>query len=72
MKTLAEYLKDQKNGDFADEIGISAQYLSQILNRERTPSLKVAAKIQAATKGEVLAVSFDQQTVLDYQMKAAG
>ena len=58
MRTLSEYLADKRKGDFAKSVKISAQYLSQILSGDRVPSLTVAARIERATNGQVLATSF--------------
>lgn len=45
-KILAMIAKNGKNlNSFADEIGISSGYLSQILNGKKNPSPKIAHKI---------------------------
>ena len=53
MHTLKAFLEDKARGEFAKEIGISAPYLSQLANGTRTPSLRVAKKIEDATAGSV-------------------
>lgn len=53
METLKEYLAGTRHGDFAQKIGISSAYLSQILSGERRPGLNVACLIEDATGGAV-------------------
>jgi transcriptional regulator with XRE-family HTH domain len=38
---------------FAADVGITASYLSEILSDKKTPSLKLAFALSAATKGVV-------------------
>jgi transcriptional regulator with XRE-family HTH domain len=47
--TLAEYLASSGvgQGNFARRVGISSSYVSLIANRQRTPSLALAARIAA-------------------------
>lgn len=44
--------------DWADRIGVSKSYLSDLLNGKAVPSLAVAAKIERLTDGEVSASSW--------------
>jgi transcriptional regulator with XRE-family HTH domain len=57
---LKEYLtkKNISQEDFARSIGLSQPYISQLVNSERLPSLKVASKIETLTKGSVLATDW--------------
>lgn len=52
---LREYLfrKRITITDFSKKIGVSRHYLNRIVNKWRTPSPKLAKKIEEATKGEV-------------------
>lgn len=52
---LAAWLEARSLGRsvFADQIGISESFLSQVLSRKRRPSLEVAVKIERATDGQV-------------------
>lgn len=43
---------------WAARIGVSASYLSSLLNGHRVPSLQVAARIEALTDGQVPAASW--------------
>lgn len=43
---------------WADRLGISRSYLSDILNGNKIPSLELAAKIERATGGAVMASSW--------------
>lgn len=60
MEQLTAHIKDAglKRNEFAKVIGISAPYLSQILNGEKRPSLDLAFRIEAATGGNVPASSW--------------
>lgn len=55
MEKLREYLSkaQKKQNKFAEEIGVSAPYLSQILTGQRRPSLGVVARISVATGNEI-------------------
>ncbi|MGY6705899.1 helix-turn-helix domain-containing protein [Roseinatronobacter sp.] len=55
MLTLAQYLKEQKmtQRGFAGEIGISPSYMNEIVQRVKSPSIQVAARIEALTGGAV-------------------
>lgn len=57
---FADYIS--KSGEtrsaWADKIGVTRSYLSDILNGKKTPSLKVAVTIERMTGGEVKAVSW--------------
>lgn len=43
---------------WADRLGISRSYLSDLLNGNKTPSLELAVQIERATGGAVLATSW--------------
>ena len=64
MQSLRTYLKSNgvKHRDFAEAIGISEGYLSQLINNQRTPSLDIALRIQAATENHVLLSSLIQRS----------
>jgi len=53
MEKLNEYLDGRKKSQFAELIGISAPYLSQLCSGVRTPGIRVAIKIDEATDGAV-------------------
>ncbi len=52
---LDEYLFRKKisQTDFANELGISRNHLGEILRGRRSPSVKLAKKIEELTKGKV-------------------
>lgn len=52
---LDEYLFRKKisQTDFASELEISRNHLGEILRGRRSPSVKLAKKIEQSTKGEV-------------------
>jgi DNA-binding XRE family transcriptional regulator len=60
MTHLRTYLEETgtRQSDFADLIGVTQATVSKIAEGGLTPSLKVAAAIEAATKGKVKAISF--------------
>lgn len=53
--TLEKFLKqtNQTQRDFARSVGVSASYMNEIVKRGKSPSLSVAAKIEAKTNGQV-------------------
>ncbi len=53
--TLSEYLKTNgiRQTRFAEKMGMSNSYLSQIVSGDRKPSLTLALRIQAETGGAV-------------------
>jgi DNA-binding transcriptional regulator YdaS (Cro superfamily) len=55
LTRLANYLKDNriKQKDFAETIGVSEGYLSQICKGTHSPSLSVAVRVEDATSGAV-------------------
>ncbi|MBL4761703.1 MAG: helix-turn-helix transcriptional regulator [Gammaproteobacteria bacterium] len=53
MRELNTYLAGMLKQEFANDIGISGPYLSQLLKGVRTPSLRLAQKIAAHTEGAV-------------------
>ncbi|WP_190305653.1 helix-turn-helix domain-containing protein [Roseicitreum antarcticum] len=55
MMTLAEYLKAKEltQREFARAVEVSASYMNEIVQGAKTPSMSVAAKIEALTDGEV-------------------
>ena len=57
MTHLKTYLRNAKirQGKFAEQLGISKSYMSEIASGKRAPSLKVASDIEAATRGKVKA-----------------
>lgn len=59
MTHLRTYLEatGTRQADFADMIGVTQATVSKIADGKLTPSLKVAAAIEAATEGEVRAAS---------------
>lgn len=61
MDSLKEFLADTRHRDFAEKVGISPAYLSQILSGARTPSLDVACLIEDATGGVVPVRSWQSQ-----------
>jgi len=64
---LAEIIKQsgKPRKDWAAALGISAPYLSDILNGNRLPSLALAARIERQTDGAVLAVSWVYEPAAD-------
>ncbi len=57
---LAEFISKsgKTRSAFAEEIGISRSYLSEILSGNRRPSLELAVAIERKTSGAVLASSW--------------
>jgi 3,4-dihydroxy 2-butanone 4-phosphate synthase/GTP cyclohydrolase II len=57
---LAEYLdlKGIKRGEFAEAIGVSGGWITQLCDGSGWPSREVAEKIAAATEGDVTANDF--------------
>ena len=55
MMTLEQYLKEasQTQREFARAIGVSASYMNEIVKGGKSPSLSIAARIEAQTKGQV-------------------
>ena len=55
MDDFQKYLSDtgQTIGGFAARVGISRPYMSEIMRGLKTPSLRVAADISAATGGVI-------------------
>jgi transcriptional regulator with XRE-family HTH domain len=53
MEKLARYLEGRKQGDFADAVGISPAFLSQILKGKRRPGYVTMLRIEAVTDGAV-------------------
>ncbi len=55
MMTLDIFLKQsqQTQREFARAIGVSASYMNEIVRGAKSPSLSIAAKIEAHTNGEV-------------------
>ena len=50
---LNEWLASQRRTDFAEHLGISLPYLSQLAHGHRVPSLPLAIRIERATGGAV-------------------
>ncbi|WP_366865265.1 helix-turn-helix transcriptional regulator [uncultured Tateyamaria sp.] len=53
MSLLSDFLKTQVRSQFAERVGISGAYLSQLSSGLRTPSLEVASAIERETGGAV-------------------
>lgn len=55
MATLSEYLKenDITQSAFAQRVGVSRSYMSEIVSGIRTPRLQLALQIQTASGGQV-------------------
>lgn len=47
--------EDKRVKTLAEEIGMSREYLSEIINKKRFPGKKIAQKIEIATNGKVKA-----------------
>lgn len=60
MTDLRKHLSSQNitQAAFADMLGISRGYLSEILSGEKTPGLELAVRIETATEGQVTARSW--------------
>ena len=56
IMNLKEYIEENRMSqeDFARAVGLSQPYISQLVSRDRIPSLKVAIKIETFTHGKVL------------------
>lgn len=54
MEKLKQYLTKRKHKDFAEQIGISPAFLSQILSGRRKPGGPVIVAIEDATKNAVV------------------
>lgn len=50
---LNTYLNDKRKKDFAEKIGTSPSYLSQLLSGHRRPSFSLMVRIKDATNGAV-------------------
>jgi len=59
---LALYIQnsDHTQASFASRLGISASYMSDMINGNKRPSLALAFKIETETKGAVPAASWVQ------------
>lgn len=57
---FSEYIRTSghNRAAWADRLGISRPYLSDILNGNKVPSLELAARIERATDGAVMAASW--------------
>lgn len=53
MHTLKAYLCGRKKAEFADQIGTSPSYLSQILSGHRRPGFDLMVRIERHTDGAV-------------------
>jgi DNA-binding transcriptional regulator YdaS (Cro superfamily) len=53
MEKLALYLTGKKKRDFAEAIGTSPSYLSQLLSGHRRPSFDMMLRIERVTDGAV-------------------
>lgn len=63
MEKLTTYLKGRTQREFAQAIGISDAFLSQILSQKRRPSFRVMLKIEEVTGGAVDVHSWDVSEV---------
>lgn len=57
---FAEFIKasGKTRASWATRIGVTASYLSDLLNGKKTPSLEVAVRIERETDGAVPAASW--------------
>lgn len=62
METLQKYLEGRRKANFAEEIGTSPSYLSQLLSGHRRPSFRLMLKIQEATGGDVPVSAWVEQS----------
>lgn len=55
MMTLDMFLKQsqQTQRDFARAVGVSPSYMNEIIRGAKSPSLSIAARIEAHTEGKV-------------------
>ena len=62
--TFANYILDsgQNRAAWADRLGVSRGFLSDLLNGKRRPGLDLAARIERETGGAVKAVSWVAET----------
>lgn len=53
--TLAQFLQAEKMAQrqFAADVGVSPSYMNEIVQGVKSPSMKVAAKIEMLTQGRV-------------------
>lgn len=56
--------------DFATKVGCHYSYISMIANNKRTPSLKLARKIEEVTNGQVKAKTMIKKKIQNYLKKA--
>jgi hypothetical protein len=71
---LKSYLQNRDRRQFATQVGTSYGYLRLIISRVRRPSPELAARISAATEGEVAIeeLLFPGGLPLDSRMAAPG
>jgi plasmid maintenance system antidote protein VapI len=55
MMNLSQYLKEQKltQAEFAARLGVHQGTVARLINRDRSPSWEMAARIQSVTDGSV-------------------
>lgn len=65
MAKLREHLKEKRitQRAFADRVGVSKAYMSEIASGLKVPSLEVAVRIQRATDGDVAVESWIPEQV---------
>ncbi len=56
--------------DFAAKVGCHNSYISMIANNKRSPSIKLAKKIEEATNGQVKAKKMIKTKINNYLKKA--
>lgn len=58
--TFANHIRDsgRTRAQWADELGVSRSFMSDLLNGNRRPSLELAVRIERATGGRVPAISW--------------
>ena len=63
MATLEEYLENHNvlQAEFAARLGINQSMVSRLANMSAMPSLRLAAKIERETGGEVTALSWVEE-----------
>lgn len=61
MNKLDTYLSGRDASKFAADVGITAQYLSNLRKARRRPSLPLALRIQAASDGAVSVTDWPEE-----------
>lgn len=73
MKKLADWLRRNNIGDadFASRVGTDRTTISRIRRGKQRPSLDLAGRIAAATKGAITANDFVEPVAPDQRRKAS-